>query len=523
LDGKDHGSVDEPDLTYQAALDQIREGVVQDRNVPRALAKLRSFHENLLHEAALSSEGLVGYFITAIFVLEILPYFLPDWNLNGIAGAAMTAFLGLVGAWGIFQVYRAWEILIGVPRVPRPRWVDSLDNTDHCVERFLAALEEYRRKNRVVLEYDHHGFTDRARSAMKRVGAAFMAFVIISAFGALGREVYYATQRVSLNATVPPSEITPSPEPVVTPPPDPPAPDPSPTTTPLGTELPQPHEQAPVWLSTQVIDQAFRALFLIAMFILGGFFLYASFYRTARRSKISRVAGATVGAGLLTLSLAISFNLIQIKGFEFTAIRLGGGGEAPTVNLDKLISITTQPVVQVGGEAAQAARFEHIVTVGPFDSGVDKLLQGLPEDVCRRIKRCVADSRHCFFFAVGGSDQRPLSPKSKSAYETNTGLSLARANWVKNEILALLTPEIVSPTNIVALSTGCRVRGIDIAADKLSEDRNVEVYALWLEPPTTSGPSAAPQPNRNAMADLPGNGGALRPGSNRPVEGAPDE
>lgn len=193
--------------------------------------------------------------------------------------------------------------------------------------------------------------------------------------------------------------------------------------------------------------------------ILGGIVL-------ALVGRRSRVAIAT-GVGVSVVGLALS---LTARGqLEFTALRL----DKLIGSLQGSLQITYAPKQDVTGQPL----FAHIVSIGPFPTAENEL-------DADAVTACVANAIQSFgapaptgWHIVGGVDKRVLRAHKAAVYGTNQALAMARAVWVRDNVLVKVEGPQVASDAMVTIAGASNV-GTIVDDTRLAADRSVQLYAF---------------------------------------------
>lgn len=126
-----------------------------------------------------------------------------------------------------------------------------------------------------------------------------------------------------------------------------------------------------------------------------------------------------------------------------------------------------------------------VVTVGAFPSGEYKLNQEAVLDCVREILKPYDGSRISGWQVIGRTDKRQLRADHAAIYGSNQSLAMARAIWVRDEVLSKLPP--FNPATAAISVGGAGNVGTKVTDSDLQLDRAVDVYVLLnQEVPQTS-------------------------------------
>jgi hypothetical protein len=79
---------------------------------------------------------------------------------------------------------------------------------------------------------------------------------------------------------------------------------------------------------------------------------------------------------------------------------------------------------------------------------------------------------------IGSADKKPLRGRLQLQFDSNVGLAQARAEWVRDQLVAD-SPEIAGKLRFLVLTSGPRGTGVKTAAEDLERDRSVQAWVLY--------------------------------------------
>jgi hypothetical protein len=182
--------------------------------------------------------------------------------------------------------------------------------------------------------------------------------------------------------------------------------------------------------------------------------------------------------------VALTFRRSNAAKALFT---VGGISFLSGATLFHIDSVALQLTYSPRHERCESCQLVQLEELGPFDPGASE-----GADICdgfkwRRLIRSIdslyqKNSIHGFWI-VGGFDRRPLKPSLLSAYGGNCGLAAARADWVRNQLIARVGPPMKDMTMVTTSGPSVPSYVFDdrltsIFEDQLARDRKVRVYAL---------------------------------------------
>lgn len=128
-----------------------------------------------------------------------------------------------------------------------------------------------------------------------------------------------------------------------------------------------------------------------------------------------------------------------------------------------------------------------IVTVQSFPAGKHKLNREAVLSCVREALKPYSDPQIIGWQIIGRVDKRQLRADSAAVYGSNQALAMARAVWVRDDVLSQL--KSFDPENAVVSVGGARNIGAKVGDSDLQLDRAVDIYLLWNQE-VSQGPSA---------------------------------
>jgi hypothetical protein len=205
------------------------------------------------------------------------------------------------------------------------------------------------------------------------------------------------------------------------------------------------------------------------------------------------VACAAIGAGVVML-VAGPATWVRVAGAVPLAVGLTAGGHlVKEVKIGELVKFETT-IEKLGLELELAWKeklkelsafgSEQLVQLNDFEPGQAELRPGMAEQIearCRRWNRPDQIKRPGLLLVAGSTDRVPLSAALRRRYESNTGLARARAEKVRERMLACLGPS----APVLTVTTGPLHTPALTGSEKpagAGQDRSVVVWALWNVP-----------------------------------------
>jgi hypothetical protein len=79
---------------------------------------------------------------------------------------------------------------------------------------------------------------------------------------------------------------------------------------------------------------------------------------------------------------------------------------------------------------------------------------------------------------IGSADKKPLRGRLRLQFDSNVGLAQARAEWVRDQLVAD-SPEIVGKLRFLVLTSGPRGTAVNTSPEQLERDRSVQAWVLY--------------------------------------------
>lgn len=200
-------------------------------------------------------------------------------------------------------------------------------------------------------------------------------------------------------------------------------------------------------------------------------------------------------AGLFLLSGNTRRPIVAAVTISGLLLSLLGGSKLELVGLkfDKLIGklelrISEPPVI-----SPKKIVLTKIVTVEPFPPGEHKFNQDAVLSCVREALKPYSDLQISGWQIIGRVDKRPLRAGSAAIYGSNQTLAMARAVWVRDNVLSRL--KLFNSGAAVVSVGGARNIGAKVGDPDLQLDRAVDVYVLLdQEAPQTSSTKLPAEP-----------------------------
>lgn len=186
-------------------------------------------------------------------------------------------------------------------------------------------------------------------------------------------------------------------------------------------------------------------------------------------------------------------------------LSLLGGSKLEFVGLkfDKLIGKLELRISEPPAASPRKIVLTKIVTVEPFPPGEHKFNQDAVLSCMREALKPYSDLQISGWQIIGRVDKRPLRAGSAAIYGSNQALAMARAVWVRDNVLSRL--KLFNSGAAVVSVGGARNIGAKVGDPDLQLDRAVDVYVLLdQEVPQTSSAKLQAEPTSIACPKLAG-------------------
>lgn len=196
---------------------------------------------------------------------------------------------------------------------------------------------------------------------------------------------------------------------------------------------------------------------------------------------------ATAVLGVLTMGASVAggtHTLVSFKVGQIESLFRVNGTIKPT--LDHLFDFKLS---RTGGFSPA-----HLIRLEGFCSGEAQVLPATGPKITKFCTNQKIKNQKAYLIVVGATDRKPLRGKLQAQYESNLGLARARAESVRNwllapecglkedEVVALISgPKHTSPVS--GISSGSQQKKRKLSAEPAEDpDRSVDVWAFWDQP-----------------------------------------